>query len=63
MIHGQSGGVEIVPVIPAKIVNKWTHKHGVRSVSVMAWSANVGGQWPVMGEWEGTAEKVYQEQI
>ena len=29
VIHGQSGGVEIVPVIPAKIVNKWTHKHGV----------------------------------
>ena len=28
VIHGQSGGVEIVPVIPAKIVNKWTHKHG-----------------------------------
>ena len=46
VIHGHSGGVEIV--IPAKIVNKWTDKHGVRSVGVIAWSASVGGQWPVM---------------
>ena len=59
VIHDQSGGVEIV--IPAKIVNKWPHKHGVRSVSVIAWSVRVGGQWPVM-EGEGT-EKVCQEQI
>ena len=47
VIHDQSGGVEIV--IPAKIVNKWPHKHGVRSVGVIAWSVRVGGQWTGMG--------------
>ena len=58
VIHGQSGGVEIVPVIPAKIVNKWTHKHGallglwlwVSLLQTEAWSGSVGGEGEA-GQW------------